>query len=187
MKKSLGPKPIAYPAPVFVIGTYDFEDKPNIMTVAWAGICCSRPPCMAVSIREATYSYGNINRTKAFTVNIPSSSQVKEADYAGTVSGKNIDKFEAAGLTPVRSEIVNAPYVGEFPLVLECECTHSLIVGLHTLFVGEIKDVKADESILDQGKIDLAKLSPLVFAPELRQYFEVGRFVGKAFSIGKSL
>jgi len=73
MKKSIGVKTIVYPTPVFVIGTYDQRGNPNIMTASWAGICCSSPPCVAVSLREATYSYGNIVLHKAFTVNIPSS------------------------------------------------------------------------------------------------------------------
>ena len=121
MKKSIGAQTLVYPAPVFVVGTYDLEEKPNVMTAAWGGICCSVPPCVAVSIREATYSYRNILDRKAFTISIPSEKYVKEADYFGMVSGKNVDKFSATGLTPAKSEVVDAPYVNEFPFVLECQ------------------------------------------------------------------
>ena len=68
MKKSLGPKTLIYPTPVWVVGTYDKEGKPNVMTIAWGGICCSKPPCVAISLRKATYSYGNIVERKAFTL-----------------------------------------------------------------------------------------------------------------------
>jgi flavin reductase (DIM6/NTAB) family NADH-FMN oxidoreductase RutF len=150
MKKSIGAKTIVYPTPVFVIGSYDKAGKPNVMTAAWGGICCSRPPCVAVSLRKATYTYGNIMEHKAFTINIPSENYVTEADYFGLVSGKEKDKLSAAGLTPVKSDLVNAPYVQEFPLVLECTVLHTLEIGLHTQFVGEIIDVKADEAVLGE-------------------------------------
>src|SRR5665811_686839 len=90
MKKSLGAKTIALPVPAWAIGTYDAEGKPNVMTAAWTGICCSRPPCMTVSLREATSSHGNIVARRAFTISIPSEGQVREIDYIGVVSGLSL-------------------------------------------------------------------------------------------------
>ena len=101
MKESLGAKTLVYPAPVFVVGTYDKEGKPNVMTAAWGGICCSRPPCVSVSLRKATYSYGNIMERKAFTINIPSEAHVKVADYFGIASGKDVDKLAGAGVRAI--------------------------------------------------------------------------------------
>ena len=188
VKKSLGPKTLLYPTPVWVVGTYDKEGKPNVMTIAWGGICCSKPPCVAISLRKATYSYGNIVERKAFTLNIPSEAHAVEADYFGSVSGRNEDKFAATGLTPVKSEVVDAPYLKEFPLILECKVIHVLEIGLHTQFVGEIIDVKADESVLDEkGLPDIEKVKPFVFSPEVRRYHKVGDYLGEAFSIGKSI
>jgi flavin reductase (DIM6/NTAB) family NADH-FMN oxidoreductase RutF len=186
MKKSIGAKTIVYPTPVFVVGTYDDNDRPNVMTVAWGGICCSRPPCVAVSLRKATYTHGNIVRRKAFTVSIPSEGHVRQADYFGMASGRKEDKFSVSGLTPVKSELVDAPYVQEFPLVLECKLLHTFELGLHTQFVAEIMDVKADEGVLNEkGLPDIEKVRPLVFAPETHRYHGVGQFLGEAFSIGK--
>lgn len=186
MKRSLGAQTIAYPAPVFLIGTYDAEGKPNIMTAAWAGLCCSRPPCIAVSLRQATYSYGNIVARQAFTVSIPSEGYTREVDYVGLVSGRDGDKFAAAGLTAAASEAVDAPYVDEFPLVLECRLKETHEIGLHTQFVGEIIDVKADEAVLDEkGRPDVEKVKPIIFSPAVRQYHGLGELLGKAFSIGK--
>ncbi len=186
MKKSLGATTIAHPVPVWVIGTYDHEGKPNVSTVAWGGICCSRPPCVAISLRKATYSHGNIVERKAFTVNIPSEKYVKEADYFGTISGRDTDKFGETGLTSVKSELVDAPYVKEFPLVLECKLLHTIEIGLHTEFIGEIMDVKADEGVLGKdGLINVEKLRPVIFAPDTAGYYGIGKNIGKAFSIGK--
>ena len=111
MKKSLGAKTLLYPTPVLVVGTYDKAGTPNAAVVAWGGICCSTPPCVAISLRKATYSYGNIVERKAFTISIPSESHARDADYFGMASGRNGNKFVATGLTPIKSELVDAPYV----------------------------------------------------------------------------
>ena len=186
MKKSLGAKTLVYPTPVFVIGTYGAEGRPNLMPASWAGICCSRPPCVAVSLRAATATHGNLSRRKAFTLSIPSESFVRQVDYCGLVSGRDVDKFAATGLTPVRSELVDAPYVKEFPLVVECKLAHQFELGLHTEFVGQVLDVKADEAVLDPGGLaDILKVKPLVYAPDTQGYYGIGKFVGRAFSVGQ--
>lgn len=188
MKRSIGAKTIVYPTPVFIVGTYDQGGQPNAMAAAWGGICCSKPPCIAVSLRKATYSYGNIISRQAFTVSIPSTAFVQQADYFGIVSGRDERKFEVTGLTPVPSEIVDAPYVGEFPFVLECKLLHQLEIGLHTQFVGEIMDIQAEESVLDdEGHPDIARVQPFLFAPGNRAYYGIGEFLAEAFSIGRDL
>lgn len=188
MKKSIGAKTIVYPTPLLLVGTYDKENRPNIMAAAWGGICCSKPPSVAVSLRAATYSHGSILERGAFTVNITPRSMVAQADYAGIFSGRDADKFAALGLTPIKAEFVDAPYVSEFPVVLECALVQTVEVGLHTQFVGEIKDVKVEDSCLrEDGLPDILKVDPIMFAPVSREYYAVGDFVGKAFSIGKKL
>ena len=189
MKTSLGAKPLAFPAPVWCVGSYDKKGNPNVMTAAWAGICCSKPPCVTVSLRKATYSYGNIMDKNAFTVSIPSEAYVREADFFGIASGRDLDKFKISGLTPVRSNLVEAPYVGEFPMVLECRVIHTYEIGIHTQFVGEILDVKVDESTLNEEKClpDIKKIRPIVFSPEIRTYHGLGSLVGNAFNPGMEL
>ena len=186
MKKSLGAETLVVPTPTWIVGTYDTDGRPNVMTAAWGGICCSDPPCIAVSLRKATYSYGSLVARKAFTINVPSEIYVKEADYVGLVSGRATDKFSATGLTPVRSELVDAPYVAEFPMVLECQVLHVFELGLHTQFVGQIMDVKADEAVLGTtGHPEIEKIRPIIFSPGSREYHGVGASLGQAFAIGK--
>jgi len=188
MKKSIEARAIVYPTPVFVVGTYDKAGKPNVMTAAWGGICCSSPPCVSISLRKATYTFGNILEQKAFTISIPSQDYIREVDYFGTVSGKNTDKFSAAGLTPVNSELVNAPYVKEFPFVLECRLLHTFEIGLHTQFIGEIVGIKAEEAVLgENGLPHIEKVKPFLYAPEYRAYYGIGVFLGKAYSLGKEI
>lgn len=188
MKKSLGAKTIIHPTPVLVIGTYGKDGKANVMTAAWAGICCSAPPCVGVSLRKVTYTYGNIMEHRAFTVNVPSENYAKQVDYFGIVSGKDVDKLSRAGLTPVKSELVDAPYIKEFPLVLECKLLDVVEIGLHTQFIGEILDVKAEGDVLgDDGLPMIEKVRPIAFAPEGRSYHGLGKNLGKAFSIGREI
>jgi flavin reductase (DIM6/NTAB) family NADH-FMN oxidoreductase RutF len=187
MKISLGAKTLAQPAPLWIVGSYDQDGRANAMAAAWGGICCSKPPCIAVSLREDRHSYASILARRAFTISVPSVGYAPQADYFGIASGKDVDKFAATGLTPVRSDLVDAPYVGEFPLVLECALLRTVPLGMHVQFVGEIVDVKAEEGVLDEkGYPDAAKVCPLIFTPVTRAYHTVGRYVGQAFEIGRS-
>jgi flavin reductase (DIM6/NTAB) family NADH-FMN oxidoreductase RutF len=188
MKTSLGAKTIVYPTPVLIVGTYDAQGKPNVMAVAWGGICCSKPPCLSISVRKATYTYGNLMERKAFTISVPSREHAAIADHFGVVSGREEDKFAVTGLTPVRSDLVDAPYVGEFRLILECKVTNVAELGSHTQFVGEIVDVKADDSCLDaEGKLSAESVQPFSWAPPDNEYFALGESLGRGFSIGRAL
>jgi flavin reductase (DIM6/NTAB) family NADH-FMN oxidoreductase RutF len=188
MKKSIGAKTIIYPSPVLIVATYNKKGKPNAMTAAWGGICCSEPPCVTVSLRKATYSYDNIIENKAYTINIPSEKYVKECDYFGSTSGKKSDKFLATGLTPIKSDLVLAPYIKEFPFILECKLLHSFKIGLHTQFIGEIVDVKVDESVMDaNGNPDIEKVKPIIYATSSKTYHGIGKKIGNAWSIGREI
>lgn len=183
MKTSIGPRTILGPQPALVVGTYGADGRPNLATVSWAGICCSRPPCVAVSLRAATLTHGHVAARRAFTVNVPHERHVDVVDHVGTVSGRDEDKFAACGLTPVRSELVDAPYVAEFPVVLECRLVHTFELGLHTEYVGEILDVKADAEVLGpSGLPALSKVRPVVFSSAESTYYSIGEELATAFA-----
>jgi len=188
MKKSVGAKTLLFPTPVLMVGTYDEAGKPNLMNAAWGGICCSDPPCVTVSLRKARHSYAGIEQRKAFTIGIACEGKMIEADYVGIVSGRDVDKFAASGLTSVRSEVVDAPYAAEFPVVLECRLLHTFELGVHTQFIGEIIDVKADVEVFgDDGQLDIMKIKPLIYDTSHKGYHSVGPLLGKAYTVGKEL
>jgi flavin reductase (DIM6/NTAB) family NADH-FMN oxidoreductase RutF len=188
MKKSLGAKTLLYPTPVLVVGTYDENGRANAMTAAWGGVASSKPPCVSVSLRAATASHGAIMARHAFTISIPGEGNAAAADFFGIESGRDHDKFAESGLTPVRSDLVDAPYVGEFPLVLECSVIEVHELGLHTQFIGEVLDAKIDEALLtEDGHVDVERLRPILFAMNPGTYYGIGELVGKAYSIGKSI
>ena len=185
-KKDLGAKTLLFPTPVLVVATYDSEGKANAMTAAWGGICCSDPPCVTISVRKARLTYSNLMETKAYTINIPGKSQVREADYLGIYSGRDGDKLSVTGLTTVKSDFVNAPYISEFPLNLECKVIHVIDLGAHTQFVGEVLNVKVDSTMDEDVETPLIEqIKPLIFAPGSGNYYAVGDEVGRAFSVGK--
>jgi flavin reductase (DIM6/NTAB) family NADH-FMN oxidoreductase RutF len=189
MKIALPPQTILLPSPVLVVGTYGADGKPNIMTAAWGGIACSKPPCLSVSLREATLTYHNIQHSKAFTVNIPSEKYFKEADFVGIVSGRDQDKFKESGLTAEKSNLVNAPLVKEFPYTLECKLIQQVNLGLHTMFIGEIMGMVADSEVLGPNKLpDIEKVRPMVWSSFGNMgYFGIGNKLGTAFTVGNEL
>jgi len=186
MKKSLGARTLLYPTPVLVVGTYDTERRPNLMAAAWGGICCSKPPCVAVAVRKNRHTFGGLIAHEAFTVSVTPASLAAEADFTGMASGAKVEKFAAAGLTPTAGEFVDAPYPEEFPFVLECALRHTIELGVHTQFVGEIMDVKAEESVLDEkGTVDLVRLEPIMYDPGRAGYWRTGEYLADAYSLGK--
>jgi len=189
MKISLPPKTILLPSPVLIIGTYGPDGMPNMMNAAWGGIASSKPPCISVSIREATLSYHNIKQTEAFTINIPSEKYLKEADFVGMVSGRDFDKFKLTGLTPERSKLVNAPIVQEFPYTLECKLVRQVDLGSHTMFIGEIIGMIADSEVPNPKQLpDIEKVRPMLWGSfGSMAYYTIGNKLGDSFSAGNEL
>jgi flavin reductase (DIM6/NTAB) family NADH-FMN oxidoreductase RutF len=186
MKKSIGPKTLLGAVPVLVVGSYDEKNNPNLATVAWGGICNSEPPCVNISLRKDRHSYRNIVSRKVFTVNVLFNNQAQEADFYGIVSGSKYNKFEKTGITPVKSELIDAPYGKEFPIVLECKLVNQIEIGSHVMFVGEILDVKIEDSLLDKdGKFNKSNFKPILYIPTLGEYFAMGEYLGKGHSIGR--
>lgn len=185
MRKNFGSKPWTYPQPVFILAAYDAEGKPCAMNVAWGGIHYDNQIAMCISTGHKTTA--NILESKAFTVSMADVNHLVACDYVGVVSGnKETDKFAKAGFTASKSEFVNAPVINELPMTLECQLI-SYDKGSCSL-VGEIVNVSADESILDdEGKIDPAKLRPITFDPVHNVYLELGAKVGNAFRDGLAL
>lgn len=185
---SLGPQAFISPAPVMLVGTYDAEGRPNIMTATWGGVSCSQPPCLSVSLRRSTWTCRAVQQKKAFTVSIPAREMAGQADFAGLVSGSQENKFQTLGLTPVPGDHVDAPFVAECPVVLELLLRHTLELGSHIQFVGEIMDVKVNRDCLTpEGLPDASRIDALSFAPLTKEYYGTGEFVARAFAVGKTV
>ncbi len=188
MKKSIGATTLLAAVPVLIIGSYDEQMKPNLMACAWGGICCSDPPCVNISLRKSRYSYHNVMFHRAFTVNILFTERVREADFYGIVSGSKYDKFKETDMTPVKSDLVNAPYGKEFPIILECKMIHQIEIGSHVEVIGEIMDIKVEENLLNEdGKVMMEKIDPILYAPVIGAYYARGKYLGKGYTLGKDI
>lgn len=185
MKKSIGVKTAIYPSPITVVGTYDENNKANGIAVSWAGLVAADPACVAISVRPSRASHKNIIERKAFTLNIPSAKYIKQADYFGLESGRDVDKFKKTKLTPKKSDLIDAPYIDEFPMVIECELYKTVDLGSHSQFIGKIVDVKLDENCVDEkNKPIVRKIDPVAYAMIDRGYYRMGEIVGNGFNSG---
>ncbi len=184
MRKNFGKKSWLYPMPVLIVAAYDEIGIPNAMNAAWGGIFTDET--IGVCLSEGHKTTKNIRTTGAFTVSVATADTVTACDYVGLVSGnKEPDKFAKAGFTATKSQFVNAPIINELPMTLECELLSYDEESNH--LVGRIVNISADEKILTDGKIDVAKLRPITYDPIGYNYFELGTKVGNAFSEGKKL
>lgn len=172
MKKKIVPRPWFFPRPVLLVTTRDGQGKDNIITISWAGVACTTPPMVTVSLRKSRLSHGTISATKEFVVNIPTSKQIAEVELCGTTSGRDKDKFAALGLSKYPSAVVSAPLITECPINLECQVRHVLPLGSHDLFVAEIVKVHAQHGVLrEDGEIDDDALDCLAWGSE--EFFTV--------------
>lgn len=185
MRKDFKPNTWLYPQPVMVIATYDEKGIPNAMVAAWGGIYDSNKVGFMLSSTHKTTE--NLKKKKAFTVSTATEKTMAEADFLGMVSGYDVpDKVSRAGLSWVESSHVAAPVLLEFPLTLECSVTDIVPVGEDFYFIGEIRNITADESVLDEkGMVQGDKLQALVFDPIHHGYRTVGPLVGHMLSEGK--
>ncbi|MCM1060197.1 MAG: flavin reductase family protein [Eubacterium sp.] len=187
MKKNLGVVPAVYPMPVLMVAAYDENGKVDAMNAAWGMICGMDK--IALFIDEEHKTTKNIRVSKAFTVSLADSAHMDVADFFGIATGnKMADKFERTGYHARKSEFVNAPVIEEFPVVMECELAEIVSTeNLHAV-VGKIVNTAAEESVLsDNGKVDPAKLSALIFDQFQSGYYVSGEKVGKAWNAGAGL
>lgn len=157
-KQMWKPGTLLYPVPAVMVSCRSGKGEDNIITVAWTGIICSDPAMLYVSIRPERYSYNMIKESGSFVVNIPDKKLAYAVDFCGVKSGRDIDKFKHLGLTPEKSNLVDAPSIGECPVNLECKVKSIIPLGTHDMFISEILCVNVEEKLLDKsGKLHLNK------------------------------
>ena len=185
MRKNFGPKPLCYPMPVYIIGTYNADGTPNAMNAAWGGI--SEDQEITICVDSSHKTAENLLARKAFTVSMATAQMMTACDYVGIVSGnKEPDKFAKAGFHATKSEFVDAPLIDELPMALECRV---LSYDPETCrLVGQIVNVCADASVLgENGKVDVTKLQPITYDPMNHHYLTLGEKAGQAFQDGLAL
>ncbi|MCM1133139.1 MAG: flavin reductase family protein [Ruminococcus flavefaciens] len=170
------------PAALVTCGT---PEKPNVLTIGWTGIVCTRPPMTYISVRPERFSHDIIMNSGEFAINLTTTSMVKQVDFCGVKSGRDTDKFAVCGFHPVPSEKISAPIIDECPVALECRVTESKLLGSHTMFLAEIVGIDVDEKYIDsKGKLNLQQCGLTAYAHG--EYFALGRKTGDfGFSVRK--
>lgn len=178
------------PTPTVIASAYDENGRADACTLAFVMMSSHFPPCVTIAINATAKrkTLKSILQTGAFVVGYPSFEHAKEADYLGVETGYNADKLANIGFTTSKAKMVNAPIINELKLSLECKVVHTVTVGSHTQITGEIKNIQADPSIIDEnGKVSMQKLDPMVYDEEAFVYHRLGEPVLEAFKPGATL
>lgn len=184
-KQSWKPGNMLYPVPAVMVSCQRENEKPNIITVAWAGTICTNPAMLSISVRPERYSYNIIKETKEFVVNLVTSDLAYATDYCGVKSGRDVDKFKEMNLHKSISKVVKAPGIEESPVNIECCVKEIKELGSHHMFIAEVVSVNIDDKYMDKtGKFNLNKAGLVSYSHG--EYFELGKKLGKfGYSVAK--
>lgn len=185
MKKKIGDRNVLYPTPVTVVAAL-VNGKVNFINVAHVGIVNAQAPhLISLGMNKAHHTNIGIRENRTFSVNIFSVDKMAEVDYVGLVSGGRTDK--SAVFETFFGELKTAPIIRDCPLSMECRLHDIYDTRTHDLFIGEIAATYADEAVLTGGKVDLAKVRPLLFDMSSMHYWTVGAQIGACWGAGKKL
>lgn len=184
-KISFKPGNMLYPVPAVMVSCARKGEKPNIITVAWAGTVCSSPAMLSIAVRKERYSHAIISETKEFVVNLVTKKLTFATDYCGVKSGRDVDKFKEMHLTPQESQNVSVPGIAESPVNIECRVVDVKPLGSHDLFIAEVVGVTVDDSYMDSKNVFHLNDAGLV-AYSHGEYYELGKKIGRfGYSVQK--
>jgi len=171
--------------PTVLVGA-NVDGKPNFMAVAWCGVANGVPPMLSIAVRQQRYTLKGIKQTGEFSINVPSTDQVREADYCGIASGSKVDKVDVCGFKVFYGNVENAPLIEQCPVNLECKVAQTLDLGSHELIIGRVEETHVSDECLTDGRPDVTKIKPFIFTTA-REYYAFGEMIATAFSVGREL
>ena len=179
MKTDFKKGTLLYPLPAVIVTVGKDETEYNMLTIAWTGTICSDPAMCYISVRPERYSYPILKKNMEFVINLTTRDMAFAADWVGVRSGKNYNKFKEMQLTPVKAHIVNAPYIEESPLCIECRVKEIIALGTHDMFIAEVVNILAEDKYIDHatGAFDMQKAGLLVYVHG--NYYGIGDLIGK--------
>lgn len=171
------PGNLVVPAPAALVSCRAPDGRANLITVAWCGNVNSTPPMLSISVQPIRYSHPILAETGEFVLNLPSVGQARAVDYCGVVSGRDVDKFVATGLTPLDMDGTACPGVAECPINISCRVTQRVELGSHDLFLALITGVSVDAELMDgTGRFRIERAKLLCYAHGF--YFSLGERMG---------
>ncbi|MBR1870322.1 MAG: flavin reductase family protein [Kiritimatiellae bacterium] len=187
MKKNLKLRAVVSPTPAIIAAAYDENGKADACTLAFYAPTSHKPPCLTIAINATAKrkTLKSILHSGAFTIGYPSVEQIAEADWIGMASGYEHDKIAEVGWSVTKAEMIDAPVINELKLTIECKVVKTVTIGSHTQITGEVVNIQADDSILDErGRYSLEKLKPIIYDEENWRYLAVGDGAARAFNSG---
>lgn len=184
-KISFKPGNMLYPLPVVMVSVADREGNSDIVTVAWAGTICTNPPMVSISVRPERYSHHMLMETGEFVINLTTKELAFATDYCGVKSGRDVDKWKEAKLTPVMGKAVKVPCIAESPVNIECRVVKVESLGSHDMFTAEVVAVQVDDAYMDEkNSFQLSHAKPIVYSHG--EYYLLGEKLGRfGYSIQK--
>ena len=179
MKQNWRPGTMIYPLPAVLVSCGSSEEEYNVFTASWTGTICSDPAMCYVSIRPERHSYGLIKKHMEFVLNLTTEQLAYATDWCGVRSGRDYNKFQEMHLTPVKGVMVEAPYILEAPMSIECRVKEVVKLGTHDMFIAEAVNVIADDRYIDpeSGAFSLEKAGIIAYCHG--QYYRLGERLGK--------
>lgn len=179
MKQNWKPGTLVYPLPALMVSCGSTPDEYNILTVSWTGTICTNPPMCYISVRPERHSYEIIRRNMEFVINLTTEELAQQTDWCGVRSGKDYDKFAEMNLTPAKAVMVQAPIIAESPLSIECRVKEIVSLGSHDMFIADVVNVQADQSLIDPetDRFQLEKANLLAYSHG--HYYALGKEIGK--------
>ena len=172
------PGNMIYPLPAIMVSCGATPDEYNVFTASWVGTICSDPAMCFVSIRQSRHSYEIVKRNMAFTLNLTNEDLARATDWCGVRSGRDYNKFAEMNLTPMKGVKVDAPYINEAPMSIECRVKQIIHLGTHDMFIADVMNVLADKRFIDPqtGEFDLKKANLIAYSHG--EYFKLGEKIG---------
>ena len=172
------PGNMIYPLPAMMVSCGASPDEYNVFTASWVGTICSDPAMCFVSIRQSRHSYEIVKRNMAFTLNLTNEDLARATDWCGVRSGRDYNKFAEMNLTPMKGVKVDAPYINEAPMSIECRVKQIIHLGTHDMFIADVMNVLADKRFIDPqtGEFDLKKANLIAYSHG--EYFKLGEKIG---------
>lgn len=179
MKTDWKPGTMIYPLPAVMVSCGATPEEFNILTISWVGTLCTDPPMCYISVRPGRHSYEILKKNMEFVINLTTKDLAFATDWCGVKSGRQHHKFEEMNLTPKMAHIVQAPYIEEAPLCIECRVKEIMSLGTHDMFIADVVNVLADEKYMDPetGAFQLQDSDLLVYSHG--HYYEMGKPLGK--------
>ncbi|MBR5197959.1 MAG: flavin reductase family protein [Alistipes sp.] len=177
-KQSWKPGTLIYPLPAVLVSCGTTPEEYNLLTIAWTGTVCTNPPMCYISVRKERHSYDIIRRSGEFAINLTTEDMAHATDWCGVRSGRDHNKWEATGLTPMTTPHIAAPIVAESPLSICCRVKQVVELGSHDMFIADVVGIEADERYIDAetGKFSLDKAHPIVYSHG--EYYSLGKMLG---------